>query len=156
MKTDQQLSNSTHFRLEQLAGGVYAAIHIDGGAAIGNAGIVDLGDRTLIFDALFTPQAAEDLRAAAEALTGRAVDAVIDSHYHNDHIWGNQVFSIATDIVATEGTRRLIVATKGHDDYDSFKEQAAANLDAASSPYGWTIIRASSKLSQRSRFGLPT
>ena len=56
MKTDQSFSSSKHFRLEQLADGVYAAIHVlpdhrgqpSGGAAIGNAGIIDLGDRTLV------------------------------------------------------------------------------------------------------------
>jgi glyoxylase-like metal-dependent hydrolase (beta-lactamase superfamily II) len=130
MKTNQQLSNSRHFRLEQLADGVYAAIHIAGGAAIGNAGIVDLGDRTLVYDTLFTPQAGEDLRTAAEALTGRPVDAIIDSHWHNDHIWGNQAFSANTDIISTEETRRLIIATRGHGDYDSFMANAEANLEA--------------------------
>jgi cyclase len=130
MKTNRQLPDSKHFRLQQLADGVYAAIHIDGGAAIGNAGIVDLGDRTLIFDTFFAPQAAEDLRTVAEALTARSIDAVINSHYHNDHIWGNQVFSSNTDIISTVETRRLIVATKGHDDYDSFLENAEANLES--------------------------
>ena len=71
MKTSRQLPDSRHFRLEQLAEGVYAAIHIEGGGAIGNAGIVDLGDRTLVFDAFLAPQPAADLRTAAEALTGR-------------------------------------------------------------------------------------
>jgi hypothetical protein len=36
MKTKQRFPGSKHFRLEQLADGVYAAIHINGGAAIGN------------------------------------------------------------------------------------------------------------------------
>ena len=63
---DTELSTSRHFRLEQLADGVYAAIHSEGGEAIGNAGIVDLGDRTLVYDTFFTPQAAADLRFAAE------------------------------------------------------------------------------------------
>ena len=130
MKTVRQLPISKHFRLQQLADGVYAAIHIDGGAAIGNAGIVDLGDRTLVYDALFTPQAGEDLRTAAEALTGRPVDAVIDSHWHNDHIWGNQAFSANTDIISSEETRRLIIATRGHGAYDSFMANAEANLEA--------------------------
>jgi cyclase len=130
MKTDQRLPDSKHFRVEQLADGVYAAIHIDGGAAIGNAGIVDLGDRTLIYDTLFTPQAAEDLRTAAEALTGRPVDAVINSHWHNDHIWGNQAFGPNTDVIATEETRRLIIATRGHGAYDAFMAQAEANLES--------------------------
>jgi cyclase len=130
MKTDRQLPDSKHFRLQQLADGVYAAIHIDGGAAIGNAGIVDLGDRTLIYDTFLTPQAAADLRIAAEALTGRPIDAVLNSHWHNDHIWGNQVFDANTDIISTEETRRLFIATRGHGAYDSFMAEAEANLEA--------------------------
>jgi cyclase len=130
MKTNRQLPDSKHFRLQQLAEGVYAVIHIDGGAAIGNAGIIDLGDHTLIYDAFIAPQPAVDLRAAAESLTGRPVDAVIDSHWHNDHIWGNEAFSVDTDIIATEETRGLIIATKGHGAYDSFMASAEANLEA--------------------------
>ncbi|MGD0878863.1 MAG: MBL fold metallo-hydrolase [Anaerolineales bacterium] len=130
MKITRQLPNSKHFRLQQLVEGVYAAIHIAGGAAIGNAGIVDLGDRTLIYDTFTSPQAAKDLRIAAETLTGRPIDAVIDSHYHYDHIWGNQVFSAGTEIISTEETRRLIIATKGHSAYDSFMANAEANLKA--------------------------
>jgi hypothetical protein len=41
---------------------VFAAIHLAGGAAICNAGIIDLGDRTLVFDSFMSPLAAEDLR----------------------------------------------------------------------------------------------
>jgi cyclase len=130
MKTNRQLPDSKHFRLQQLADGVYAAIHIDGGAAIGNAGIVDLGDRTLIYDTFLAPQAAEDLRTAAEALTGRPIDAVLNSHWHNDHIWGNQVFSANTEIISTEETRRMFIATRGHGAYDSFMAEAEANLEA--------------------------
>jgi len=117
-----------------LADGVYAAIHIDGGAAISNAGIINLGDRTLIYDAFFTPQAAKDLRATAEEITGRPVDAVIDSHDHNDHIWGNQAFSQDTDIISTVRTHQLI-ATEGIDYLVSFKEDAAANLESTQAQY---------------------
>jgi hypothetical protein len=46
---------SDHFRLYQLADGVFAAIALNGGAAISNAGIIDLGDRTLIFDTFISP-----------------------------------------------------------------------------------------------------
>jgi glyoxylase-like metal-dependent hydrolase (beta-lactamase superfamily II) len=130
MKFNQQLPDSKHFRLQQLAEGVYAAIHIEGGAAIGNAGIVDLGDRTLIYDTFIAPQAAADLRTAAEALTGRPIDAVIDSHWHNDHIWGNQVFDADTEIVSTGETRRMFIATRGHGAFDEFMAEAEANLEA--------------------------
>jgi cyclase len=130
MAAKPQLPSSKHFRLEQLADGVWAAIHIDGGAAISNAGIVDLGDRTLVYDAFMAPQPAEDLRAAAQALTSRRVDTVIDSHWHYDHIWGNQAFSTDTDIISTEETRRLIITTRGHGAFDEFVANAEANLEA--------------------------
>jgi glyoxylase-like metal-dependent hydrolase (beta-lactamase superfamily II) len=150
MKSSRQLPDSKHFRLQQLAGGVYAAIHISGGGAFGNAGIVDLGDRTLIYDTFFTPQAAEDLRSAAEALTGRPIDAVINSHFHNDHIWGNQVFGAHTDIISTEETRRLFIATRGIGCYDaSFMADAGASLEATR-----TQFQATQEESQRRQLAL--
>ncbi len=130
MKTNRQMPESKHFRLQELAEGVYAAIHIEGGGAIGNAGIVDLGDRTLIYDTFIAPQPAMDLRNAAEELTGRSVDGVIDSHWHNDHIWGNQAFSADTDIISTGETRRMFISTRGHGAYDAFMAEAEANLEA--------------------------
>jgi glyoxylase-like metal-dependent hydrolase (beta-lactamase superfamily II) len=130
MQTPQELPSSKHFRLQPLADGVYAAIHIDGGAALSNAGIVDLGDRTLVYDTFMAPHAAQDLRTAAEALTGRPVDAVIASHWHYDHVWGNQVFSANTDILSSDETRRMFIATRGHGAFDEFMAQAEANLEA--------------------------
>ena len=130
METNRQLPHSKHFRLQQLAAGVYAAFHRDGGGAICNAGIVNLGDRTLVFDTFVAPHPAEDLRAVAEALTGRPVDTVVNSHDHNDHIWGNQAFGAETDILSTEATRRLIVATGGIEDLDAFMANVEATLDA--------------------------
>lgn len=97
-------SASRHFRLEQVADGVYAAVAIKGGAAFSNAGIVDLGDCTLIFDTFETPRAAKDLKAAAEHLTGRPATYVVNSHFHLDHWLGNQVFAAHATIIATHRT----------------------------------------------------
>ena len=79
---------SKHFELHQLAEGTFAAIAKDGGSAICNSGIVDLGGQVVVFDTFLTPQAALDLRHATEELFGRAPHIVVNSHYHNDHIWG--------------------------------------------------------------------
>lgn len=98
---------SPYFHLEPVADGVYAAIIIGGTGAWGNAGIVDLGDHTLVFDTFFTPTAAASLREAAEQVTGHSVTYVINSHRHADHVFGNQVFPDAL-IIATEQTRRLM------------------------------------------------
>lgn len=99
---------SPHFTLEQVSDGVWAAIHKPGGEAICNAGIIDLGAETLIFDCFLTPKAARDLKSAAETLTGRPVTYVVNSHYHNDHIRGNQVFDEETVIISTQKIRDLI------------------------------------------------
>lgn len=106
--TRADLPTSQHFRLESLADGVYAAIAAEGGGAVCNAGIVDLGEQTLVFDTFQTPQAARELRAAAEQLTGRAVTYVVNSHWHGDHVHGNMVFAPETIFIATGKTRELM------------------------------------------------
>jgi len=99
---------SRHFKIEKLSDGVYAAIHIEGGDAICNAGIVDLGEKTLVFDPFISPLAAHDLLKAAQRLTGSPVVYVVNSHFHNDHIRGNQVFAPGATVIATSRTRSLI------------------------------------------------
>ncbi len=120
------LPTSPHFTLERLADGVFAALSVPGTGSMSNAGIVDLGDRTLIFDTFWTPQAAHDLRAAAQQLTGRVATYVVNSHYNGDHIHGNQVFPEAT-ILATEGTRELI-GTRGVELIEDIRETGADYL----------------------------
>jgi glyoxylase-like metal-dependent hydrolase (beta-lactamase superfamily II) len=106
--TQKSLPISKHFQLEKLADGVYAAISIDGTGSMSNAGIIDLGDRIVIFDTFFTQQAAEDLRIAVEQLTDKPVTYVINSHMHGDHVHGNQIFAPEADIIATPRTRELM------------------------------------------------
>jgi len=124
---DAQLPISKHFRLEQLADGVYAAIGVEGTGSGSNAGIIDLGDRTLVFDTFLTPQAAANLRVAAEQLTGRPVSYIINSHWHSDYIQGNQAFAPETPIIATARTGELI-ATNGARFIEHYKKRAPERL----------------------------
>jgi cyclase len=95
------LPTSQYFTLHQLADGVYAAIAKVGSPAFSNAGLIDTGAHTLVFDTFNTPAPAEDLRRVAEILTGRSVDFVITSHAHSDHWLGNQVFADHASILTT-------------------------------------------------------
>ena len=99
--------NSEHFTIEKLDDGVYAVIHKTGGYAICNSGIINLGTETLVFDCFISPTAAEDLKKAAEELTGNEVKYVVNSHFHNDHVRGNQVF-VDAQIISTKRTAELI------------------------------------------------
>jgi len=53
-------------------------------------------------------QAAEELRDIAELLTGRLATYVVNSHYHLDHVMGNQVFFPHATFIATPQTRTLM------------------------------------------------
>jgi cyclase len=103
-----RLPESKHFQIERLADGVYAAIASEQGYASCNAGIIDIGDRTILFDTFLTPEAARDLLNATEQLTSNKITHIINSHEHNDHIRGNQVFGSDIDIISTVLTREAI------------------------------------------------
>lgn len=103
------LPESRHYKLEKLADGIYAAIHNnDGGYAICNAGIVDLGDKVIVIDPFMSPAAARDLKEHAEYLTGKKIELVLNLHGHSDHTGGNQVFVPGADILSTPNARKYI------------------------------------------------
>ena len=116
-----------HFTVVEAGPGVYAALAGDTGACISNAGIIDLGDRTLIFDTFQTVQAAEDLRKASIALTGRSAALVVISHWHPDHTGGAQVF----DDVPIKATQRTVELIAGEDpgDLDAYSAEIDEWLD---------------------------
>lgn len=109
---DDLFTDRTFFQLEQVVEGVYFARSLPGTGTLGNAAFVDLGDCTLIFDTFLTPQAALALRQAAEQVTGRPARYVINSHYHADHVMGNQAFLPDATFIATSRTRELITEEK--------------------------------------------
>ena len=99
-----------HFSIHELAEGVYAAVHKDGGAAYTNAGIIDLGDSTLVFDTFDMAIAGKELLNASQNLTGRPPSWVVNSHKHGDHWGGNQVFAGQAVIISTHMTRAGMLA----------------------------------------------
>lgn len=121
------LFQSKHFSLHALGDGIHAAIATDGGSAISNAGLVDLGDQLLVFDTFLTPQAARGLLQRTIELFRRPPQLVINSHYHNDHIWGNQVFAPGAQIISSARTRHLI-ETAGAEEFQWYSSISAERL----------------------------
>ena len=56
-----------------------------------------------MFDTFNTQQASKALRDAAEKITNQSVTWVVNSHYHGDHVRGNQTFK-DTSIISSETT----------------------------------------------------
>lgn len=105
----KRIPETPHFTVEALAQGVYACIHKPGGAAFSNAGIIDLGGRTLVVDAHEFLAAGRALRRTAETLFNRPVDTLVLTHSHNDHWIGTAAFDPHTAILATEQVRGIVV-----------------------------------------------
>jgi cyclase len=116
-----------HFRLQELAPGVHAAVATAEGYGLCNAGIVDLGGTTLVFDAMLTPQAGEALGIAARRLTGRPVDYLVNSHYHGDHVRGNGAVA-SRHIVSTHKVRELVIERAARA-LDEDRAEAAGELE---------------------------
>jgi glyoxylase-like metal-dependent hydrolase (beta-lactamase superfamily II) len=74
-----------------------------------NAAIVDLGNKTLVFDSSMSPIAALELRQLAEEATQKPVSYLVNSHHHLDHCLGNQVFA-DTMIISSDVTKNLMQA----------------------------------------------
>jgi glyoxylase-like metal-dependent hydrolase (beta-lactamase superfamily II) len=91
-------------RIEQLAEGVFASIAEEGDVAVGNAGFVDLGGETLVFDTHVSLSAGRALRKAAEELA--PTNTVVLSHWHGDHVYGAGAFQ--AHVVATRRTAELM------------------------------------------------
>ena len=122
------IAASAHFRLQPLAGGVWAAIATHEGHAVSNAGIVDLGDRTLVFDSFMTREAAADLARAARELTGGKPLWLVYSHGHDDHVRGGPAIGAAKVIATAQ------IAGAVRRDEQTF---AAENADAAARLEQW-------------------
>jgi len=121
---NDSLLESRHFTLKPLANGVYACIHKPGGAAYSNAGIIDLGDRTVLVDAFNTLVAGHDLRQTAEVLFQRPVDTIILTHAHSDHWIGASAFDASTTLLASHTVRQVCLEW-GAEIVEEFQNPAA-------------------------------
>src|SRR5689334_1078588 len=87
--TARDAASPTHFRLVQVADGVYAAIAApDDRESVGNAGFIVGKDAVVVVDAFATSAAAQELLGEIRRLTSAPVRWVINTHYHIDHVGG--------------------------------------------------------------------
>lgn len=85
------------FDVQEVAAGVYAAIRRDppGMMFNGNSAFIINDEDVVVVDTTNTPASARALLAALRKLTNKPVRYVINTHWHDDHMMGNQVFQEA-------------------------------------------------------------
>jgi glyoxylase-like metal-dependent hydrolase (beta-lactamase superfamily II) len=84
-----------HVELTRVADGVYAAIRKDeplGLAQNANSLFIINADGVLVVDAQFTREATLENMRALRQLTKKPVLYVVNTHWHDDHVAGNQVY----------------------------------------------------------------
>lgn len=97
-------------RFEKVADGIYYASS-SGVMQVGANSPVIVGEtETLIVDSGTSPAAGRALVEDIKAITDKPVKYVIDSHYHYDHLFGNQVFGPDVQIIGHDHTTERLKA----------------------------------------------
>jgi cyclase len=118
-------------RFEKVIDGIYYAT-ASGTMTVGaNSPIILTDTEAIVIDSEITPAAARALVADLKAITDKPVKYVIDSHYHYDHAFGNQVFGPDVQLIGHENTRtRLLGNTMAEYTYLNSVEPVPARVAA--------------------------
>jgi cyclase len=93
-------------RFEKVTEGVYYAT-ATGSVTIGsNAAVIVNDEDVMLVDPGISAAAASTFLADVKTLTNKPVKYVVDTHYHYDHAFGNQVFGPDVTIIGHDTTRR--------------------------------------------------
>ena len=160
----KNIRETTHFSIVELAKGVFAALHNGKGAAFSNAGIIDLGGKTVVFDTTETPIAGSELARQALELTGNPASIVIISHHHDDHWMGNQAFCAKTRIYSTEpalqAMRLELEDLKNREEQESYYRHAIEENEAQArlekDPKRIALLESAARRNRYALEGLPS
>ena len=135
----------------KIADGVYAAIRTEppGLTVNGNSVFIINDDDVVVVDTTLTPGTAKEELAALRKLTSKPVKYVINTHWHDDHIMGNQVYRDAfpgVEFIAHTATleylpttglsnRKGAMSEQGYPGFIAFlKEQLQSNKSVFGGP----------------------
>jgi cyclase len=100
------------FELKPVADGVYAAIAKPATKVNCNGAVILLDDGVMVVDTFSKPSAARALMEQIKSVTPKPVKYVVDTHFHWDHYYGNEVYLGAwpagVEIISSEATRQNI------------------------------------------------
>jgi len=107
--------NTRERQIRELAPGIYTIRHPDPTDDFpdGNTTVVIGAREVLVIDTCYLPSSADADIALIRGWTDKPVRWVLNTHWHNDHVGGNQRYRQAwpgADVIGHEETRRMIVA----------------------------------------------
>ena len=93
--------------ITEVATGVFGYIQSEGSWCVNNAGIVVSDNEALLIDTAATVARTQKLRESVVYVSGLIPSAVINTHSHGDHTFGNYLFKEAM-IIGHQRTRREV------------------------------------------------
>jgi cyclase len=114
-QSNESESAARNFDLQKLAGGVYAVIRKEppGFMVDANNVLIINDDDVVVVDSNGAPSITKEVLAALRKLTNKPVKYVINTHWHDDHIRGNQVYREAfpgVEFIAHQAMRDYLPA----------------------------------------------
>ena len=83
----------------------------------------------VVVDTRVTPSEAKHVMSEIRKRTDLPILYTINTHYHGDHTFGNQVFEGKAPIIAHESVRKNLFGDAGKDHLDKFKSKNIPGLD---------------------------
>ncbi|MFX1500338.1 MAG: MBL fold metallo-hydrolase [Promethearchaeota archaeon] len=122
---------SEFFNLYKISESAYAAICKDFNSPMrSNAGFIDIGDYLIIVDTTLSIEAAKDLIKAATQYTQKEPNFVVITHFHLDHIMGNSLFDVSTQIMTSDRTLKNL-QTEGKKRIEDIKNMDLKKLESS-------------------------
>ena len=121
------------FEIERVADGVYVAARKEHPGLMFNANSVFVvtDEDVVVVDTNITPSSAAEVLAALRKLTPKPVRFVVNTHFHDDHVMGNQIYAEAFPGVQfiAHATTREDMTTDGVSNRRQLLEGAPPMLD---------------------------
>jgi len=106
-QTNAPIVSGAH-RFEKVADGIYYAT-ASGTMNVGaNSPIIVNDEETLVIDSETSPAAGRAIAADVKAISSKPIRYIVDSHYHYDHAFGNQVFIGDAQVIGHDNTRKRL------------------------------------------------
>jgi cyclase len=124
-----QTASSKSFDIVKIGDGVYAAIGQNG--VFGNGAFIVGQEGVLVVDTQARPDWAHDLIAEIAKVTDKPVRYVVNTHWHGDHVQGNQAylaeFGGSVEFISQTYTREDMIARGG----PQLQQQVSTTIPAA-------------------------
>jgi glyoxylase-like metal-dependent hydrolase (beta-lactamase superfamily II) len=149
-RVDDARGTARNFEVQKIAEGVYAVVRRDlPGLMVDANNVFIINDEdVIVVDANGAPAITREVLAALRRLTDKPVRYVVNTHYHDDHIRGNQVYREAfpgVEFVGHAFARAYLPAEgaanrKGFlEGAPRFRDRMAALLEQNRSIGGWDL-----------------